>query len=118
MRRRTLRGDAFAGLNPGSNTLIGSGNNNISGGTNLIKPSQNLVEQDFESADCIKFTSCARQALQMFNIENILLYKIFSDGKEKVIASKLLERIFDPILRFLNVEAEVSPFKYNNLNFT
>lgn len=41
----------------------------------------------------------------MFIIENKFISKLFD--KDKTIGSKILERIYDPVLNFLNQEAEV-----------
>ena len=80
---------------------------------NELNPSYNpnrafsimVFEQDFETSDCVRFIHCVRKSLKMFCIENIFISKIF-DAKEKIILHKILERIFDPVLRFLKIEAE------------
>ncbi len=72
---------------------------------NELAQNQQLIEQDFETTDCIKFVLCAREALKMFSIENIFIEKII-DPKANVVVCKILERIFDPVLRSLRTEAE------------
>lgn len=64
-----------------------------------------MFEQDFETSECVKFIQCVRKSLKMFYIENIFCGEIF-DSTQKVILHKILERIFDPVLRFLKSEAE------------
>jgi hypothetical protein len=64
------------------------------------------VNQDFETSECVKFVQCIRKSLKMFYIENIFIGIIF-DSKENFITNKILERIYDPVLRFLKLEAEV-----------
>ena len=66
---------------------------------------QYVIEQDFETIDCVKFVLCARESLRMFSIENIFISKII-DCKDKVVLCKILERIFDPVLRFLKTDSE------------
>jgi hypothetical protein len=61
--------------------------------------------QDFETNDCFKFISCMNETLKMFSIENIFIRKII-DSNEKIFLCKILERIFDPVLNFLKLEAE------------
>lgn len=65
-----------------------------------------VIVEDFETTDCVKFVQCVRIALNMFSVENKFITKII-DGQEKIITNKILERIFDPILRYLNNDAEV-----------
>ena len=63
------------------------------------------IEQDFETSDCMKFLFCVRKSLKIFHLENIFVGELF-DANQKIIMQKILERIFDPILRFLKEEAE------------
>jgi hypothetical protein len=70
-----------------------------------IETNAQINEQDFETSDCFKFISCMNESLKMFSIENIFIQKII-DSKEKVVLCKILERIFDPVLNFLKLEAE------------
>ena len=62
-------------------------------------------EQDFEQSECVNFIHCARKSLRMFHIENIFIDALF-DASQKVIAHKILERLFDPVLKFLHCQAE------------
>lgn len=64
-----------------------------------------MYEQDFESSECTKFMHCVRKSLKMFFIENIFIGELF-DSNQKVIMHKILERLFDPVLKFLKSEAE------------
>lgn len=71
-----------------------------------------MVVEDFETTDCVRFVQCARVALNMFTVESRFVTKII-DSSEKIIMNKLLERIFEPVLRYLNNDAEVR-IRYNN----
>lgn len=66
---------------------------------------QYVIEQDFETDECLRFVLCMRETLKMFTIENVFIHKII-DEKEKVVFCKIVERIFDPVLRFLKAEVE------------
>ena len=69
---------------------------------------QPVVEQDFETTDCGKLVHCVRKSLRIFTIEHKFIGKIIDPQTDKLMNSKILERIFDPVLRSFNVEAEVS----------
>lgn len=64
-----------------------------------------VFEQDFEQRECVNFIFCSRLALRMFYIENIFIGELF-DAHQKMIAHKILERLFEPVLKFLRHEAE------------
>jgi hypothetical protein len=64
-----------------------------------------IFDQDFDLNDCPKFIQSVKKTLTMFIIENKFISKLFD--KEKTIGSKILERIYDPVMNFLNQEAEV-----------
>lgn len=64
-----------------------------------------VFEQDFEQSECVNFIYCARLSLRMFYIENIFIGELF-DANQKMVAHKILERLFDPVLKFLRGEAE------------
>ena len=66
-----------------------------------------VVEQDFEITDCIKFVQCMRKALSMFEIENKFISKLIG-SMDHDMSCKILERIFDQVLRSLNHDAEVN----------
>lgn len=70
-----------------------------------IVPGMGMIETDFEPGECMTFLHCVRKSLKMFYIESIFIGEIF-DTNQKVILHKILERIFDPVLRFLKEEAE------------
>ena len=98
MRRKTLKGGVD----------LGDAHNNSSS-ANLAKlQSQPVVEHDFETTDCGKFVQCVKKSLRVFTIENKFIGKIIDPQTDKLMNSKILERIFDPVLRSFNVEAEVS----------
>lgn len=81
-------------------------NANVNNGSNKVQY-QTVIEQDFDTADCIRFINCVRKTLTMFSIENKFIYKIIDGSKDRIMACKILDRIFDPVLRFLSNDAEV-----------
>ena len=85
-----------------------NGGNNTSGGGNLNLSGIREV-QDFETTDCTKLVECMSKALSMFQIENRFISKIIesnSSDNKKILTSKILNNIFDPVLRFLSSDAE------------
>jgi hypothetical protein len=67
---------------------------------------QQLFDPDHEIALCIKFVQCVRKVLAMFNFENKFIGKILDGKSDKITASKMIGRIFDPVLKELLREAE------------
>ncbi len=63
------------------------------------------IEQDFETSECVKFLYCIRKSLKIFYLEKIFIGELF-DPNQKIIMQKILERIIEPVLRFLKEEAE------------
>ncbi len=72
---------------------------------NASKTPAQGFEEDFETTECAKFIEMVQKTEKMFTIENNLLNRILED--DRVVARKILERIYDPVLRFLHNEAEV-----------
>ena len=77
-----------------------SGNNSALGSVNL---SGIREVHDFETTDCVKLVQCTRKALSMFKIENNFIGKVIEikGADKKRVASKILNNIFDPVLRFM-----------------
>lgn len=73
---------------------------------NASKTPAQGFEEDFETTDCAKFIEMIQKTEKMFTIENNLLNRILED--DRMMARKILERIYDPVLRFLHNEAEVN----------
>lgn len=97
-------------LKPGLNSNDQYGNIGIS---NFSSKIQNQIStEDFEISDCIKFVKSVRVALKLFTIEIKFITKII-DCDEKLIINKILEKIFDPVLRYLKNEAEVMFFNFS-----
>jgi hypothetical protein len=89
-----------------NDSLNGGGNSSVSGNLNL---SGIREVNDFETTDCVKLVQCMRKALIMFKIENSFISKIIesnSSDNKKILTSKILNNIFDPVLRFLSNDAE------------
>ena len=63
-------------------------------------------DEEFEINDCLKFNEYITKTLYLFQIEVMLITKLFDS--EKLMASRILERIFDPVLKFLFAETEVN----------
>ena len=95
----------------GTQNLNDSINNNSNSSSTFINVNSSGFREvlDFETTDCIKFVQCAQKALSMFTIENKFIFKLIQNNgndNSKIIASKLLDRIFDPVLRSLNGDVE------------
>ena len=69
-------------------------------------PNQVVVEHDYDINDWYRFIECVRRSLRTFFVEQNFMGKII-DPNDKVMKSKILERIFDPVMRFLTNEAQV-----------
>ena len=102
MRRKPTRN--------GTQNLNDSINNSNNSSTFINVNSSGFKEvHDFETTDCIKFIQCAHKASDLFKIENKFIAKVIqisSNENSKIIASKILDRIFDPVLKFLANDAE------------
>ena len=73
---------------------------------NEFNLNQLATERDFDQTDCVTFVLCVREVLKMFSVEEIFIGKII-DPKENVVWCKILERIYDPVLRSLITDAEI-----------
>ena len=65
------------------------------------------MELDYDTNDWLKFIECARRSLRIFYVEQNFIGKIIDSNNDKVMKSKILERIFDPVMRFLINDAQV-----------
>ena len=64
------------------------------------------TDQEFETTDCEKFVRAVKKSLYMF-ITDFKFIEMLTDGKEKqMVATRILERIFDPVLSYLIHEVE------------
>ena len=79
--------------------------------SNLIESSSSgginrNTDQEFETTDCEKFVRAVKKSLYMF-ITDFKFIEMLTDGKEKqMVATRILERIFDPVLSYLIHEVE------------
>ena len=64
-----------------------------------------LPEQDLESPECDSFVKCISRCYHLFSFESKFIAKLLNNNKKAI--TRILSKIFEPILRFLNVEAEV-----------
>ncbi len=75
---------------------------------------QYLFDLETELSNCVKFVQCMRKTLAMFNIENKFISKVFDDNSsnsnDRVTACRILNRIFDPVLKLLTNDANVMQF--------
>lgn len=66
-------------------------------------------DEENEVNDCSKFTQLIEKTLLAFQIEVKFIFKLIESDKQ--MAMKLLGCIYEPVLRFLNTESEVSSTK-------
>ncbi len=62
-------------------------------------------DQDLDLTDCGRFIQWVKKTLIMFIVETKFIGKLID--KDKTIAYKIIDRIFDPVLKYLVHEAEV-----------
>lgn len=65
----------------------------------------NFTEQDFESPDFESYVKSIRKCLQMFSLEEKFMNKLLAGDGDAT--NKVLNRIFEPVLRYLRNEGEV-----------
>ncbi len=63
------------------------------------------LEQDFESSECDGFLKSIRRCYQLLTIESMFINKLI--GNQREIKMSILDKIYEPVIRFLKVEAEV-----------
>jgi exocyst complex protein 7 len=98
MKRRPIRN--------GTQNILSDTVNNGNNGNTTVAVSQ---VHDFETTECVKFVQCVRKVLNLFKIENNFIEKVIesnSNDNKKVITSKILNKIFDPVFRYLFNDAE------------
>lgn len=102
IRRKTLKGGNGSSSGANDNTALSTtSHNNPNKSMNQFSP----FEQDFETTDCVRLAECMRKVQRMFSVE-IKFVALVLNSDDKIMQSKILERIFDPILRSFIIDAE------------
>ncbi|CAF0945163.1 unnamed protein product, partial [Brachionus calyciflorus] len=109
-RRVTLRSrlteNLFSSSDIRKKTPKSNLNDSYSNSSVQLKNMANLyqIDEEHEINECLKFNEIVLKTLSMFQLEVKFIYKLLES--DNFIATRVLERIFDPVLRLLHVETE------------